>query len=284
MFFSCILAYSAFGPDDGSCELLNFAGPCKNKNTEWGLRNECVWSELNDSCSYAAPVIDALAIIVYTILIALFTMPVAKLMEYFAKHLFIKKEIVVKTGKSPFFWSIKEKKRLPGGGTVVPVDDDGDVYEDDSDDEDDDTEARERKRKNKEKALAEGDIGPGKDKNETKVGHDGEGEKNNGNGLVVKTNNNDDDDDDDLALDAPVSPLGDKDDAPELQLEYWEVCDEMTDCQTVSSRWLRAARLRKLQEYADFVLPMMEVEMLIALNNHELQYFGRQLLITEPKK
>ena len=27
---------------------------------------------------------------------------------------------------------------------------------------------------------------------------------------------------------------------------------------------------------------IMEVEMLIALNNHELKYFGRQLLITDP--
>jgi hypothetical protein len=40
--------------------------------------------------------------------------------------------------------------------------------------------------------------------------------------------------------------------------------------------------LRKMQEYADYVLPIMEVEMLTALNNHEMKYFGRQLLITDP--
>jgi hypothetical protein len=65
--------------------------------------------------------------------------------------------------------------------------------------------------------------------------------------------------------------------------EYWEKCDELADSQTLASKMLRAARLRKLQEYTDYVLPMMEVEMLIALNNHDLKFFGRQLLITDPK-
>ena len=70
--------------------------------------------------------------------------------------------------------------------------------------------------------------------------------------------------------------------APELEMEYWEVVDELKDAQTLSSKMLRAARLRKMQEYADYVLPIMEVEMLTALNNHEMKYFGRQLLITDP--
>jgi len=65
--------------------------------------------------------------------------------------------------------------------------------------------------------------------------------------------------------------------------EYWEKCDELVDAQQRVTKMLHAARLRKLQEYTDFVLPSVEVDMLMAINKHELEHFGRQLLITEKK-
>jgi hypothetical protein len=288
MFWACIMSYSAYGPDDGSCELNNFQTPCITQVTSAGVRNECEWLTDNDSCGYATPILDALAIIAYSIFISLFSLPIAKIMEWMAKCILKTKAEVIASGKSPFFWSIKEKKRLASGGSVVPVDDDGDVEVYSDDDSDDDTIVREKKQKRRELFENTGDVIG--NKYEDKVGHDGKArgkksitdvlaEKKEREGeaaaiALVKAGNN--------GEDGPVSPLRDGE-APELQLEYWEVCDELTDSQTMSSKWLRAARLRKLQEYADFALPMMEVEMLIALNNHELEYYGRQLLVTDPK-
>jgi hypothetical protein len=63
-----------------------------------------------------------------------------------------------------------------------------------------------------------------------------------------------------------------------------EFADELADSQTLTAKMLHAARLRKLQEYTDFVLPMLEVEMLIQLNQTEKRVFGRQLLITDSRE
>jgi hypothetical protein len=265
LFMACITSIFFYGSDDGSCELINFESPCVQRLTMAAIRTDCQWNHLNDSCGYAEPVIDALAVIAYTALITVVSMPIAKIMEWAASCILISKQEVVETGREPFLWSIKEKKRYASGASVVPVDDEGDNFSIDTDDSRLDESApdvhpdlmanpdlaRDMKVKEKERQR--------KAKEDAKMGRLG---------LFKKGGDLDDD--------ASVE------EAPELEMEYWEKCDELVDSQTLSSKMLRAARLRKMQEYADYVLPIMEVEMLIALNNHDLRYFGRQLLITDP--
>jgi len=62
--------------------------------------------------------------------------------------------------------------------------------------------------------------------------------------------------------------------------EYYKIEDELRDSQNRQCMYHRAARLRKLQEYTDFVLPTTEVESLMALSEQEFQTTGRQNLIT----
>jgi hypothetical protein len=270
LFVACITAIFFYGSDDGSCEMINFESPCITRMTVAAIRTDCNWNSLNDSCGYATPLIDALAIIAYTALITVVAMPIAKLMEACAHSVLISKQEVIETGHEPFFWSIKEKKRYASGASVVPVDDEGDEFTIGSDDSRLDENvpdvnpdllanpdlARDLKMKQKE--------GTKKRKEEEKRGRLGLGPKKGG------------------ALEDNASETSEVSVPPELEMEYWELCDELVDSQTVSSKMLRAARLRKMQEYADYVLPIMEVEMLIALSNHELKYFGRQLLISDP--
>ena len=250
LFMSSLLAMLSFGPDDGSCENINFENECNSRTTSWGTRSDCVWEPTNTSCGYLPPDVDALAVIVYCAIVTLFSVPIAKSLEFMIRCLLTEKHKVIASGESPFFlhfgsyfkigWSIKELQKfgLNKSGQIVPVNEDGD---------------------------AESVMEDNKGKGDVDIKKHGRG---NGN------DNGDDDDD--------ASSLGSR--GPEDEMgEYWEKCDELQDSQTLSSRMLRAARLRKLQEYTDYVLPMMEVEMLIALSDHDLKYFGRQILITDTK-
>ena len=51
-----------YGPDDGSCEMINFEAPCITRMTAASIRVDCAWNDLNDSCGYAEPAIEALRV------------------------------------------------------------------------------------------------------------------------------------------------------------------------------------------------------------------------------
>ena len=57
--------------------------------------------------------------------------------------------------------------------------------------------------------------------------------------------------------------------------------DELADAQNVPAKMVIAARLRKMQEYIDYVIPSVEAEMLVAVSKDELKRYGRQSLITK---
>lgn len=63
--------------------------------------------------------------------------------------------------------------------------------------------------------------------------------------------------------------------------EYWEIDDELAQVQDTASKMVIGARLRKMQEYIDFVIPSVEAEMLVSLSTDELARYGRQNLITK---
>eukprot|EP01035_Chromulina_nebulosa_P020554 gene20554-26659_t len=75
--------------------------------------------------------------------------------------------------------------------------------------------------------------------------------------------------------------IGDKDsigDDSTLQ-EYWHVDDELKDSEALIAKFLKAVRLVKLQEHADYVLPSVEAELLVSLSDAELNYYGRNTLL-----
>ena len=241
VFMSCIMAVLSFGADDGSCENINFAKECLSRKTSWSTRYDCSWLEINSSCGYATPTIDALAFVGYTAVVTLLSLPLSKVLEAMIRSVLRQKDECIRTGESPFWWTIKERAKFgldKKTGMVVPVNDEGEV--------DSVAGGSSPAAASPPKAIQVDD--------ESSIGNETFGGKG-------------------LAFGPAENEMG----------EYWEKCDELQDAQTLASKMLRAARLRKLQEYTDYVLPMMEVEMLIALNNHDLKYFGRQLLITEAK-
>jgi len=57
--------------------------------------------------------------------------------------------------------------------------------------------------------------------------------------------------------------------------EYWALQDELKDCLSQPAKWLKAARLLKMQRQADFVLPSVEAERLLLWAREELKAVGR---------
>ena len=81
LFGASLTSLVFYGPDDGSCEMINFEAPCITRMTAASIRVDCAWNDLNDSCGYAEPAIEALGILAYTALIAVICMPLARFME-----------------------------------------------------------------------------------------------------------------------------------------------------------------------------------------------------------
>lgn len=60
--------------------------------------------------------------------------------------------------------------------------------------------------------------------------------------------------------------------------EYWTLEDELKDCLTQSSKYMKAARLRNIQKQADFVLPSVEAERLLLCAKDDIKNYGRSEL------
>ena len=60
--------------------------------------------------------------------------------------------------------------------------------------------------------------------------------------------------------------------------EYWTLHDELKDCLTLPSKYMKAARLRKIQKQADFVLPSVEAERLLLSAKEDIKNYGRSEL------
>src|SRR5690606_12281259 len=60
--------------------------------------------------------------------------------------------------------------------------------------------------------------------------------------------------------------------------EYWLLNDELRDVQTMQAKWMKAARLRKIQRSADFALPTAETEWLMETADEQLGDYGRREL------
>jgi hypothetical protein len=63
--------------------------------------------------------------------------------------------------------------------------------------------------------------------------------------------------------------------------EFSKMDDELQDMQTLSTKMVTAARLRKMQEFSDYVLPSMETEMLVSIATDDLRRYTRQNLVTK---
>ena len=248
VFMSTVMA-STFFADDGSCEYIGNIDTCVNTQTPFGIRNSCVWNEFNESCTFKSPDVDALSVIMYAAVVLLGASVIGKVLETLARNVLIPKHFALE-GANPFPWQ-RDSKNKRKSNVVIPV-------------------------SAPEEEMEEGPRTPKK----SAVGR-GEGQ-----GLSLPAEGLDDGNDEDAQAATP--PKEKKEiwqhfapDGPHQ--EYWEKCDELVDAQQRVTKLLHAARLRKLQEYTDFVLPSIEVNMLIAINRHELQHFGRQLLITDTK-
>ena len=239
VFMSTVLARLFFS-DDGSCEFIGNEAVCNSVQTALQIRNSCEWHDYNSSCTFKPPVVDGLAVLIYSAVVIIVSVPMAKALETLARSVLIPKQAALQ-GQNPFPWQRQSRKK---SNVVIPV-------------------------SVPEEKMEEGPRTPQKRR--------------------------DGDESVDMSL-GEMTPPPDADTPPKPKKElwntfapdgptqeYWEQCDEMSDAQKLVTKMLHAARLRKLQEYADFVLPAMEVTMLIALNQQELKTFGRQLLITDPK-
>ena len=248
--FLSTLAAGTFYSDDGSCEFLGDATVCTNIQSPLNVRYSCEWHEYNSSCGFKTPTIDALGVLLYAAAIVIIAGPATKALEFLARSVLIHKRKAL-DGMDPFPWQGHGKKRRPKESVVVPVLSDRTLEEGPN------------------SPAGKGPSSPEKEQNNEAQHSAREGEAD--------------------SLD------GDADDAtPKREIwnqfakggprqEYWERCDELSDAQKLVPKILQAARLRKLQEYTDFVLPMEEVSMLTVLSAHELKHFGRQLLVTEAK-
>lgn len=63
--------------------------------------------------------------------------------------------------------------------------------------------------------------------------------------------------------------------AVETLQEYWTLEDELKDCLTLPAKYIKAARLRKMQRQTDFVLPSVEAERLLLAAREDMQNYGR---------
>lgn len=251
VFMSTVMASTYFA-DDGSCEYIGNIDTCLGTQTPFGIRNSCVWNEFNESCTFKSPDVDASSVIMYAAVVLLGASVIGKVLETLARNVLIPKHFALE-GANPFPWQ-RDTKNKRKSNVVIPVS------------------------AAPEEEMEEGPRTP------KKSAGGGEGHESS---LPAQGLGDGDDDDDENAQVA--TPRKEKKEiwqhfAPDgPQQEYWEKCDELVDAQQRVTKLLHAARLRKLQEYADFVLPSIEVNMLIAINRHELQHFGRQLLITDKK-
>jgi len=262
VFISTVLA-GAFFSDDGSCEFIGDVNECVSLQTPLSLRFSCEWHDFNSSCGFKAPVIDALGVMLYAAVILLATVPIGKSLETLAREAIVRKQRALDYDENPFPWL------NPVGGKrniIVPVDDATDGYD--------------KHFETLVDAQSEGSLSPPVKSSPSKS-------------LFSPPR-------------SPTRSVGDKyassiqpsiggsqrsdvsvesvTKARQPQEEYWERCDELSDAQTLTTTLLHAARLRKLQEYTDYVLPMLEVDMLIHLNKSDRLNYGRQLLITESKE
>ena len=64
--------------------------------------------------------------------------------------------------------------------------------------------------------------------------------------------------------------------------EFWQtlVVDELKSVQQIGSKIVIAVRLKKIQEYSDFLLPSLEAEMMTTISNDNYRRFQRQDLVT----
>lgn len=70
--------------------------------------------------------------------------------------------------------------------------------------------------------------------------------------------------------------------ARETLQEFWTLHDELRDCLSLPSSYLKAARLRKIQKNADYVIPSVEVEKLVMAAREEIKSYGRSELAIDP--
>jgi hypothetical protein len=67
------------------------------------------------------------------------------------------------------------------------------------------------------------------------------------------------------------------DDTDELEM-FWQIDDELACAQNLSSKILLAARLRKMQEFIDFVIPSAESQILVSAAEDDFKRYGRHML------
>jgi hypothetical protein len=305
LFMTTLLA-STFFSDDGSCEFISDAATCASTHTPLNVRFSCQWFEYNSSCGFSPPIVDGLGVLLYAAVALLVAAPMTKVLETLAREALVRKVQALEKFQDTFPWQTWARNRAEKAAklaAVVPTDTDGDGNEDR------DGGMMNSPDKTFEKIKADLDdaassmalsaqlggspapsplalsvslpsspakSSPGKMSrfgSPFRSPHGGGGGASSlrlslGGGAPSERS----------AVSSPGFGFG------RPSLEYWERCDELADSQTLTAKMLHAARLRKLQEYTDFVLPMLEVEMLIQLNQTEKRMFGRQLLITDSRE